>query len=238
MAAVLAARPAVASHFSAGWLWGILQTRPGTIHVTAPTPRRAKRKFIVHSAALRDVDIGAAAAIPVTAVARTALDLAGELSDRGIERLLDRADARKHFDLGAFEDVLSRNPRHLGAGKLRRAIGLYRPDPTLTRSGLERRFLELVKRAGLPLPSMNFSVAGLELDAYWEAERFAVELDVYETHGSPAAFERDRLREDELLMAGVELIRVTAPRLDREPAKTIYRVESHLQRRRRELGLN
>ena len=30
---------------------------------------------------------------------------------------------------------------------------------------------------------MNFNVAGFELDAYWEAERFAVELDVYETHG-------------------------------------------------------
>ena len=45
---------------------------------------------------------------------------------------------------------------------------------------------------------MNFDVDGYELDAYWERERFAVELDIYETHGSPAAFERDRLRQDDL----------------------------------------
>jgi predicted transcriptional regulator of viral defense system len=36
MAAVLASSPSVASHFSAGWLWGLLQSRPGTVHVTCP----------------------------------------------------------------------------------------------------------------------------------------------------------------------------------------------------------
>ena len=39
---------------------------------------------------------------------------------------------------------------------------------------------------------MNFDVAGYELDAYWPDHRFAVELDVFETHGTRAAFERDR----------------------------------------------
>ena len=64
---------------------------------------------------------------------------------------------------------------------------------------------------------MNRNVLGYELDAYWEPERFAVELDVYETHGSHAAFERDRLRQEDLKLKGVEMIRVTGPRLDREP---------------------
>jgi hypothetical protein len=45
---------------------------------------------------------------------------------------------------------------------------------------------ELVRKAGLPSPAMNLNVLGYELDAYWEPERFAVELDVYETHGSHA----------------------------------------------------
>src|ERR1700753_2920333 len=39
MAAVLAASPSVASHWSAGWLWGLLQTRPGTVHVTCRRSR-------------------------------------------------------------------------------------------------------------------------------------------------------------------------------------------------------
>ena len=71
---------------------------------------------------------------------------------------------------------------------------------------------------------MNFNVAGYELDAYWEAERFAVELDVFETHGTRAAFERDRLRQEDLKLIGVEMIRVTGPRLDREPEAVIERV--------------
>jgi very-short-patch-repair endonuclease len=64
---------------------------------------------------------------------------------------------------------------------------------------------------------MNFNVGGFELDAYWAAERFVVELDVYETHGTRAAFERDRQRQDDLMLIGVEMIRVTGPRLKREP---------------------
>jgi hypothetical protein len=86
-------------------------------------------------------------------------------------------------------------PHHPGAGKLRRALSIYREDPAFVRSTVEGRFLELAKAAGLPRPAMNFNVAGFELDAYWKRERFAVELDVYETHGTRGAFERDRLRQ-------------------------------------------
>jgi very-short-patch-repair endonuclease len=83
---------------------------------------------------------------------------------------------------------------------------------------------------------MNFVIKGLELDAYWERERFVVELDVYETHGTRDAFERDRLRQDDLLLIGVEMIRATGPRLRREPTAIVRRVAAHLQRRRRELA--
>ena len=83
---------------------------------------------------------------------------------------------------------------------------------------------------------MNFNVLGYELDAYWEPERFAVELDVYETHGSHAAFERDRLRQEDLKLKGVETIRITGPRLDSEPQAIVERVAAHLKLRRRQLS--
>ena len=86
--------------------------------------------------------------------------------------------------------------------------------------------------AGLPAPSMNFFVAGHEIDAYWASHRFGVELDVYETHGSRLSFEADRVRDDELLQAGIETIRVTGPRLDREPRRRArLRCGGHLARR-------
>jgi hypothetical protein len=138
--------------------------------------------------------------------------------------------------LQKIEEILDRNPGHRGAGEIRRALAIYRPEPAFTRSNLEQRFLKLVREAGLPAPAMNYNVSGLELDAYWERERFAVELDVYETHGTHAAFERDRLREDDLLLIRVETMRVTGPRLRREPGATIDRVAAHLARRRRELS--
>jgi very-short-patch-repair endonuclease len=85
---------------------------------------------------------------------------------------------------------------------------------------------------------MNFSEGEYELDAYWQLECFAVELDVYQTHGTRAAFERDRLRQENLKLRGVEMIRVTGPRLDREPRKVIERVDALLKQRRLQLGLD
>jgi very-short-patch-repair endonuclease len=237
MAAVLAARPAVASHFSAGWLWGLLRGRPGTIHVTVPTPRRAKRTFVVHFADLPVQDRAFRDEIPVTSLARTKLDLAAMLSTSQLERILERSEELRRFDLTAIDELLARTVGHPGHGHLRKTLAVYRDDPVFTRSKLERRFLELVRKAGLPLPSMNFNVAEFELDAYWERERFVVELDVYETHGSHAAFERDRLRQEDLKLIGVEMIRVTGPRLDREPRRVMERVAALLAQRRRQLGL-
>ena len=175
--------------------------------------------------------------IPVTAFARTALDLAGMLPVKRLEGVLERAEEQGVFDLGPLLDLLGRASHHRGAPKLRQSLEIYRDDPTVTRSKLERRFLELVRKAGLPLPSMNFNVAEFELDAYWERERFVVELDVYETHGSRAAFERDRVRQEDLKLLGIEMIRITGPRLDREPERAIERVAALLRQRRRQLGL-
>lgn len=83
---------------------------------------------------------------------------------------------------------------------------------------------------------MNFYVDEFELDAYWEPERFAVELDVYETHRTRGAFERDRRRQEDLKLMGIEMVRVTGSRIDLEPREVIQRVAILLEQRRRELS--
>jgi Transcriptional regulator, AbiEi antitoxin len=235
MAAVLACAPAVASHASAGWLWGLLRYAPGTIDVTAPSRRHPKSAFRVHYAPLQARDHAEREGIPVTSAARTKLDLAATLNSYRLERVLERSEELGIFDLGPIDEVLERFSHHPGARPLRQALDIYRPDPTFTRSGLEERFLALVEQAGLPRPSMNVNVIGLELDAYWEAERFAVELDVYETHGTRAAFETDRLRNEDLLLAGIAVDRVTGPRLKREPQEVMERLGRLMAQRRRDL---
>jgi very-short-patch-repair endonuclease len=227
----------VASHYSAAYLWGLLRFTPDVMHVTAPTRRRAKRNFRVHFSSIlaaedRDVRDG----IPVTAVPRTLLDLSVRAQPERIEGYLERAEDRDLLDVRAIEDVLARAGGHRGRGRLARALAIYRPDPAFTRSRYERHFRRAVKAAGLPDPSMNFNVYGFELDAYWPDLRFAVELDLFETHGSRAAFERDRLRQEELKLLGFESIRITAPRFKRERKAVLRNLETLLERRRVELG--
>jgi very-short-patch-repair endonuclease len=169
-------------------------------------------------------------------VPRTRLDLASRAGPEQIEGYLERAEDRELLDVRAIEDVLARAGGHRGRGRLARALSIYRPDPAFTRSKFERRFRRLVKAAGLPAPSMNFNVAEFELDAYWPDLRFAVELDLFETHGSRAAFERDRRRQEELKLLGIEMIRITAPRLKREPQAVLRNLAALLESRGRELA--
>ena len=167
--------------------------------------------------------------IPVTALPRTLLDLAACLKPKSLERTIERSEDLGLFDLRPVEDLLARTVGHHGHKRLRKAIALYKPS-SFTRSGIEKRFLELCLEAGLPQPRMNYVEAGFELDACWPELRFAVELDLYETHGTRAAFERDRRRQEDLLLAGITMTRITGPRLEREPAEVVARVARLLER--------
>ena len=228
--------PAVASHGSAAYLWGLYRFAPETIDVTAPIRRRAKREFRVHfSSILAAEDRREREGIPVTSVPRLLLDLAIRARPDQLERLLERAEELELLDLHTVEDVLDRAGGHRGRGRLRQALALYQPDPSFTRSRFEKSFRRRVIAAGHPSPSMNFNVEGFELDAYWPDLRFAVELDLYETHGTRAAFERDHVRQEELKLLGVEMIRVTRPRFQREPEAVMRNLAALLTRRRREL---
>jgi very-short-patch-repair endonuclease len=147
-----------------------------------------------------------------------------------LERMVERSEELGLFDLRPVEDLLARTVGHHGHGRLRRAIALYKPS-SFTRSSLEKRWLELVIEAGLPQPRTNYVEQGFELDCYWPEYRFAVELDLFETHGTRAAFERDRKRQEDLLLAEITMTRVTGPRLEREPEQVVERVARLLSAR-------
>lgn len=234
LAAVLACgRGALLSHYSAAWLWGIAKIDPRPFHVTTSVWRRPRPPLRLHqSLALTAEDRALREGIPATALPRTLLDLAASVRFSWLEKMVECSEDLGLFDLRAVEELLARTVGHHGHARLRRAIALYQPS-SFTRSGLERRFLELCLQAGLPQPRMNYVEQGFELDAYWPEFRFAVELDVFETHGTRAAFERDRKRQEDLLFAGIQMIRVTGPRLEREPAEVIKRVAHLLERRAR-----
>jgi hypothetical protein len=232
LAAVLASGPdALLSHRSAAWLWGVTRYGPAPLHVTSPIPRKPRLPIKLHHSRILSADDRAFEdGIPLTALPRTLLDCAADLPLRHMRRMLERSEELELFDLGPIEDLLQRSGRHGGRRGLRHAIALYQPVP-FTRSGFERLFFEAVMAAGLPRPATNFVEVGLELDLYWPEHRFAVELDTYATHGTNAAFERGHLRDEDLMLAGIEMVRVTDVRFHREPKAVLNRVGALLRRR-------
>jgi hypothetical protein len=222
------------SHRSAAWLWGLTKWWPPVVEVTASSPREARREIRVHSTAITiPEDRSASENIPVTAIPRTLLDFAA-VDPRFLGGVIENAERLGLLDLIAIDAFLKRSRGFRGVARLREALEIYR-DPAFTRSRLERRFLALVKRAGLPRPSMNYFVEGYELDAYWRAERFAIELDTYDYHGGHVAFEQDRLRQEDLKLAGIEMTRVTGVRIDREPEAVVSRLRRLLAQRKLQL---
>jgi very-short-patch-repair endonuclease len=230
-------RGAVISHSAAAWLWGLLPGCPRTIDVTVAC-HGGKRTGIAlhHSSTLVPEEHGRFGPIPVTALPRTLLDVAATTSPRLTWNVVDRAERRDVLDLTAIDAMLKRRAGHRGAARLRQALAIYR-EPGFFRARSERLFRRLTKKAGLRTPLLNTWVEKFEIDAYWEEERFAVEIDGWETHRTRRAFENDRLRQEDMKLAGIDMIRISARRIETEPAAVGRRLALLLERRRRELGL-
>jgi very-short-patch-repair endonuclease len=213
---------AALSHRSAAHHWGLLASAAATVDISCPRQRRSTGTVRVHEmGSLRPADLTTHEAIPVTTVARTLLDLAEVAPPRHVERALDQAEVLRRFDLRAVDEVLARAHGRRGAPVLRAALDEHGRGPSLTRSELEEAFLALVRASDLPRPRLNARVAGFEVDAYWPAQRLAVELDGAAYHHTPRAFEGDRRRDIALLKAGVRTARVTRRRLGRDPQEVV-----------------
>lgn len=231
MAAVLACGPtALLSHRSAAALWGLRPSLGTRVDVTAPGRSRHRQAGIVLHR-VRDLhrdDRTQRRGIPVTTVPRVLLDLAEVLRSRELERALEEADRLRILDVRALERLCWRSPGRRGLRPLGELLTEHRLPAPRTRSELERRFLDLCRDARLPRPVVNVVVAGFEVDAVWIGARVVVELDGYAFHRTRAAFERDRVRDTALQLAGYRVLRVTHRRLEAEPAAVTEAVRSLL----------
>lgn len=154
--------------------------------------------------------------IPVTATARTLLDLAEVLQRHELDRALEQAEGTKVFDLTAIERVIREHPGRKGARRLAVAVDEQFSDAPLTRSDLEARMRDLCRRAGLPQPHTNHRIADVEGDFVWPDLGVVVEVDSFRFHGTHAAFERDRRKDAHLTAAGLTVLRYTDRAVERE----------------------
>jgi very-short-patch-repair endonuclease len=217
MAAALATG-GVISHYPAAVLWDWRPPREGAIHVTLPTGGHNRPGIVVHRATLDPRDVTRRHGIPVTSAARTILDLAATEPQAELERALNEAQLQRRVTPHSLNEQFSRYPRHRGTAALKEAI---RTEPRLTRSEAERCALDLIRKAGLPMPETNVRIAGHEVDVLWREQKLVVEIDGFEFHSMRSSFERDRRRDQELVAAGYRVIRVTWRQLTHQPEAVV-----------------
>lgn len=239
MAAALAVgERAVVSHASAADLWALRPTSRQDVDVTTPQAGHPRPGIRVHrSVSLVPEELAAVRGIPCTAVPRTLIDLGETAPRRAVEQALDRAEALRVFDLREVEAALERHRRRRGAATLRAVLDSHAVGTTIARSELEERFFHLCRDAGLPLPELNMPLALADgeiatVDALWRRERVVVETDGRASHGTAAAFERDRWRDAQLQRAGYAVVRLTWRRVVHE-APAVARTLGEILHRRR-----
>jgi very-short-patch-repair endonuclease len=135
------------------------------------------------------------------------------VSRRTLERALDEAEAELRLDWRSVADVLDRHPARAGAARVRAVLADHHVGSTRSRSPLEEAVLALCDRHDLPRPRLNAMVAGMEVDCWWPEHRLVVEADSRRHHLTTRAFERDRIRDAELLLEGIRVLRLTHRRL-------------------------
>ncbi len=199
-------------------LWDLRETNRRAIDVTVVgTGRRSRRRLTIHSAVeLHPDDRAEVDGIPVTSIPRTLLDIAEVVAPTQLRRAYEAAERHGLLDVGALNQLIARSNGRRAVAALPALLD-YDPETAMdSKSDLESALLDLVREAGLPLPSLNVLVEGYLVDAYWPPARLVVELQSYEHHAHRQAFDRDYSKLGRLTMAGYQVLPLTDRQLKQE----------------------
>jgi hypothetical protein len=215
-AAVLYAGPgAMLSHATALWWHGLIDRQPWPTQVS--TPRRCRSLPQVKVFGRRTCERGWHRGLPTTSIEQALLDFAATAPIERLRYVLANADYHKVLDIHALQ-VIAGSGR-AGSTKLRKALERHEPKLARTRSPLERLFLPLCEKYGIPPPDdVNVRVAGVLVDAVWWEQRLVVELDGKDNHSSWAQTQRDRSNEMRVRSAGFDVFRYGTLQLEEQPA--------------------
>ena len=230
----------VVSHRSAAELWGLIQPA-GYVEVSVPatTNRSIRPPAIAHRIADLHPELAVErVGLKVTDPVRTIIDLGLVMPWFLVHRAMAKGIASKVFDVSeirTLRDALARPGRN-GTGIVK---AILEGDVLLLgreESELEKRFTALARKQGLPELVVQHEVwtAGrlvARVDAALPELKLAVEIDGFEYHSSPEAFQQDRTRQNALVSLGWTVLRFTWSDIVRRPAhvaKVIREAIAHL----------
>jgi hypothetical protein len=182
--------------------------REPTIQVAVPKRRRPQDGFESVPDLLRPGEWLVRDAIPVGNVPRVLFDMSRSLLPEQVANVIHEAAFRKLFD-----------PRQIRRTSpvLRAAVALHESGSAGTRSGLEDRFLKLIRGAWLPEPVINTRHLGFELDFRWPGLNVEIDGD---HHDRPKSTRNDRIQDAVLRANGFVVLRFREEDLDR-PAEVL-----------------
>jgi very-short-patch-repair endonuclease len=232
MAAVLVGgRGALLSHASAAELWAIRTLRSSPIEVSIPASRTCRHAGLVaHRRKLTSDAVTIEDGIPVTTPVQTLIDLAACLTPPELEGAISAADKLELVSPEQLRHELDEHQGQPGVATLRALLD--RRTFALTDSQLERMFLPIARRAGLPPPLTQQWVNGFRVDFYWPDLGLVVETDGLRYHRTPQQQTVDRQRDQAHTAAGLTALRFTHAQVKYEPGH----VEKVLARTARRLA--
>lgn len=230
-ACLAAGGSAVASHRTAARLWGLVE-RSGRIEVLVDGDRRVRLPQVtVHRSALvDDSDRATVHGVPVTACPRTIVDLASVGGPELMGRWIDQGLRSGDLTIDQMIDACTRLTRP-GRGTplaVMEALAIRSPGHDPGRSTLESRAIEALARRGIAPPVRQHPVRrpdGREafIDLAYPARLLAIELDGWDSHGLRSAFESDRIRANDLVLLGWQVLRFTWAMSDAYLCDTVER---------------
>jgi very-short-patch-repair endonuclease len=220
MAAVLACGgPGIAalSHSSAAALFKIGVERAAAIEVSrrSQDPVRVPGIRVHRRPTLGHGWYGFYEGIPITTPVQTLIDLATRHDTRRMERAMNEADKLGLVRTDDLREALDDHSGEPGVARLRTIID--RASFRYTRNELERAFLPLAKRAGLPAPRTSVYVTGHEGDFHFPDLGLVVETDGLTYHRTAAAQANDRKRDQDHSAVGLFPLRFTHGQIKFDP---------------------
>jgi very-short-patch-repair endonuclease len=200
---------------------------PVEVTVIPPSSFRSRRGLVVRQCALQRDEVLKVRNLPVTALARTLLDLCTRWTRAEALVALDMALHLKRVDKVGLLRYVNDNAGQPGVKAMRELVRLAEP----AESPMETRLRSLMRQGGLPRPEVQTNLYDQQggfigrVDLYYPTARVAIEFD--------GSNHRDRLvadvrRQNQLINAGFTVLRFTSADVLGRPQDVIAEVRGAL----------
>ena len=213
---------AAASGLTAAWWHELTQYPPRIVEVTVPrdSDGRIREGSRVRRRDLADVDVDEVRGLQVTAYPLTVLEAAARRRDGA--KMLDAA-LQGNVELRTLWRAQLRNKGRYGSPAARL---LLQGAGDGARSHAERLLLRIVQSAGLTGWRPNHPAGAYRIDLAFPVAMVAVEVDGFAFHSDHEAFQRDRVRQNDLALLGWQVLRFTWLDLTEYPERVLATIRA------------